>query len=25
MQDLVEKGVLRKEAEGGRSTNYALN
>ncbi|MEI6412028.1 MAG: Fic family protein [Bacteroidota bacterium] len=25
MQDLVEKGVLRKEAEGGRSTSYTLN
>lgn len=24
IQDLVEKGVLQKEAEGGRSTNYSL-
>lgn len=25
IQDLMNKGVLRKEAQGGRSTNYELN
>ncbi len=25
IQDLMEKGILRKEAAGGRSTNYELN
>ncbi|MCB5253327.1 MAG: DUF4172 domain-containing protein, partial [Candidatus Cloacimonetes bacterium] len=24
IQDLINKGILRKEAEGGRSTNYEL-
>jgi Fic family protein len=25
IQDLINKGILRKEAQGGRSTNYELN
>jgi Uncharacterized conserved protein len=25
IQDLISKGILRKEAQGGRSTNYELN
>ncbi len=25
IQDLIAKGILRKEAQGGRSTNYELN
>ena len=24
IQDLISKGILRKEAQGGRSTNYEL-
>jgi Fic family protein len=24
IQDLIAKGVLRKEAQGGRSTNYEI-
>jgi Fic family protein len=24
IQDLIAKGILRKEAQGGRSTNYEL-
>ncbi|MDP2160066.1 MAG: hypothetical protein Q8K02_06265 [Flavobacterium sp.] len=25
IQDLIKKGILRKETAGGRSTNYELN
>jgi hypothetical protein len=25
MQDLIRKGMLKKEAAGGRSTNYELD